>query len=347
VNRADPRKARSRLPEHWDVFHSERLEAERSLTSEAVRDALGRGELGEDDLVRPAGTLRWARIGDAPEFADLASAIPPGPLPPILASAPFEPPSAAPPPPPPFEPPSFDALLDAIEGHPPAPSRASPYPVPTHFEVVPDSDYELPAPLPTPRRPSPPVASPVLPDDEADRPDLAELDEPGHDDLEFADLGPEDDDDEAEEFTLSRNAAERVEELDLAAMVDVAFQLVLFFLVTASTVVFKTLEVPRPNEDRPPDAATQARAKSVDEMKDDYIIVKVDAAGAITIDGQAAPADRLALTDRLRAARAETGRKALLLSADFATRHRSAVLVFDVAGEIDLQIAIARPVGSN
>ncbi len=344
------------MPDHWDVFHSERLEAERSLTLEAVRAALRGGDLGEDDLVRPAGTLRWTRIGDAPEFVDLAPAPPPPPppIPPGLASVPFEPPSAVPSPPP-FEPPSFDALLEAIEGRPPAPPAASPYQALDDFEVEAElgSDFELPAPLPPlpPARPSPRPAAPVLPDEETHQPEFAELDEPGFDDLDGD--GPdeaideEDDDEEAEEFTLSRNAPTRVEELDLAAMVDVAFQLVLFFLVTASTVVFKTLEVPKPNEDRPPEAATQARAKSVDEMKDDYIIVKVDAAGAITIDGQAAPADRPALTDRLRVAREQTGRKALLLSADFATRHRNAVLIFDVAGEIDLQIAIARPVGAN
>ncbi len=336
---------------HWDVFHSDRLETERALSLEAVRQALARGDLGEDDLVRPAGTMRWSRIGESPEFASLASKPPPArpstpPPPPPPPVAYFEPASGHPGS---FEPPSFDALIDEIEGTPPAPAparRVDQFEVPTEFEVVPDSDAQLP-PAPPPRgdrgggRPGPGPA-PVLPDDQTHRPDLAELDEPGHDDLDLPDDG-DDDDEEAEEFTLSRNASETVEELDLAAMVDVAFQLVLFFLVTASTVVFKTLEIPKPNEDRPPEAATQARAKTVEEMKDDYIIVKVDAAGTITIDGQAAPADRLALMDRLRAARSTTGRKAMLLNADFATRHRSAVLVFDVAGEIDLQIAIARP----
>ena len=35
-------------------------------------------------------------------------------------------------------------------------------------------------------------------------------------------------------------------------MVDVAFQLVLFFLVTATTVLYKSLEVPKPNPESPP-----------------------------------------------------------------------------------------------
>ncbi len=40
-------------------------------------------------------------------------------------------------------------------------------------------------------------------------------------------------------------------------MVDVAFQLVLFFLVTATTVLYKSLEVPKPNPDSPAAAAAQ------------------------------------------------------------------------------------------
>src|SRR5258708_11455874 len=53
----------------WDVFHSGRLEAERSLTTEDVRDALARGDLVEDDLIRPSGSTRWTRLGDLDEFA--------------------------------------------------------------------------------------------------------------------------------------------------------------------------------------------------------------------------------------------------------------------------------------
>ena len=201
---------------------------------------------------------------------------------------------------------------------------------PVHVE-----DLARPAPAPEPA---------VLPDDEAGGADLPELADPIATDFDVADPV---EDDPASDFTLSRNSTETVEELDLAAMVDVAFQLVLFFLVTASTVVFKTLEVPRPNEDKPPEAAAQSRAKSIDELEKDYILVEVDAEGLVKIDHLPVPADRAALVEKLRVARESTGRKAMLLSADFATRHKHAVLAFDVAAEIDLQIAIAQPTGKN
>ena len=319
----------------WDIFHSERLEAERSLTTEAVRQALARGDLVEDDLVRPAGETRWSRLGDAPEFADFASPLPP------TREAPPEPE------PPPFEPPTIDpdeddaAESDLTRFEPDPDSLASlerqalaaaeaaptsPFEPYTEFEVVADSDPEIPAAAAGPE---------ILPDDETDRPDLPELDADEFD--------PQDEDDEAAEFTLSRNAADRVEELDLAAMVDVAFQLVLFFLVTAQVILYKTLEVPRPDEDKPPEAAAQGRSKSVEELEKDYILVEVDAAGAIKIDRQPVPADRATLVEKLRASRESTARKAMLLSADFATQHRNAVMVFDVANEIDLRIAIAQP----
>jgi biopolymer transport protein ExbD len=334
---------------HWDVFHSERLEAERNLTSQAVRDAISRGDLVEDDLVRPAGETRWSRLGDSPEFGPLASLVLPTREP-------------SPSGPTPFQPPSIDEELDdsaesdltrfepdpnsmhSIERE--ALARAEREPSPefdpptyTEFEVVYDDDDD---------------PEPVLPDEETRRPDLPELDLGGvgaanifKDEAVEDEFDPLEEDDEAAEFTLSRNSAEKVEELDLAAMVDVAFQLVLFFLVTAQVVLFKTLEVPRPNEDKPPEAAAQGRSKSVDELEKDYILVEVDAAGSIKVDRQPVSANRAELVETLRSSREKTARKAMLLSADFATRHENAVLVFDVANEIDLRIAIAQPSGTK
>jgi biopolymer transport protein ExbD len=333
---------------HWDVFHSERLEAERNLTTQAVRDALVRGNLVQDDLIRPAGETRWSRLGDSPEFGGMASLVLPT----------DENLSAEPPP---FHPPSIEENLDdsaesdltrfdvdqnslgSIERE--ALSRAEREPSP-EFDPPPYSDFEVVYDDDDP--------APVLPDEETERPALAEMElgnvaaadvfEEGAIEDEF---DPQDEDDEAAEFTLSRNSAERVEELDLAAMVDVAFQLVLFFLVTAQVVLFKTLEVPRPNEDKPPEAAAQGRSKSVDELEKDYILVEVDAAGAIKVDRQPVAANRSALVETLRTSREKTARKAMLLSADFATRHENAVLVFDVANEIELRIAIAQPTGKK
>ena len=92
---------------------------------------------------------------------------------------------------------------------------------------------------------------------------------------------------EEEEFSLSRSGPMTVEELDLAPMVDVAFQLVLFFMVAAQTVLYKTLEIPKPSTEQAPAAVAQGRSRTLDELKDDYILVEIDASGAMKIDRRA------------------------------------------------------------
>ena len=53
----------------WDVFHGDRLELERGLSAETIRAALARGELRDDDLIRPAGTtVAWVRLAEIPEL---------------------------------------------------------------------------------------------------------------------------------------------------------------------------------------------------------------------------------------------------------------------------------------
>ncbi len=185
--------------------------------------------------------------------------------------------------------------------------------------------------------------------------DVGRLDLDFHDDSESAsqlalpvvmddEYDPQEEDEAAAEFTLSRSGPEKVEELDLAAMVDVAFQLVLFFLVTATTVLYKSLEVPKPNpEQNAPEKAAQGKSKNLDDLKDDFILVEIDSAGAMKIDREAVAANMNAIVERLRSAREKTGRKAMLLSADYNTQHKNAVLAYDAANEIGLGIAIARP----
>jgi biopolymer transport protein ExbD len=149
--------------------------------------------------------------------------------------------------------------------------------------------------------------------------------------------------DEEEDFTLSRGGPMTVEELDLAPMVDVAFQLVLFFMVTATTVLYKTLEIPKPTTDQAPSAVAQGHSRSTDDLQKDYVLVEIDAEGVVKIDREPVPGSVDAMAERLRTAREKTGRKIMLLSAEYATPHRNAVLAYDAAIEIGMGIAIARP----
>jgi len=148
--------------------------------------------------------------------------------------------------------------------------------------------------------------------------------------------------DEAD-LSLSRGGPETVEELDLAPMVDVAFQLVLFFMVTATTVLYKTLEIPKPSAEQAP--ATVAQGRSLADLQDDNVLVEIDAAGAMKIDREPVPANMDSLVERLRSTREKTNRKSMVLSADYATKHKDTVIVIDAAHEIGMNIVIARPAG--
>lgn len=341
----------------WDIFHTDRLEIERGLELSEVRAALHRGKLREDDLIRPAGSSEtWRRIADRTDLipADqqqktLVAEIdeddePADPLtdpnpPPAKRSAdqpgkalrtPGMAPAGTPPPQPqprtpasapPAQPQSGEKRSAERPRAQPAPAARKPAPKPATPDAIEEGRLDVNLR---------PLANKVV---------LA-MEE---DDDEY---DPEAEDEEAAGFTLARSAAETVEELDLAAMVDVAFQMVLFFMVTAATVIYKTLEVPKPNPESTPDAAVQGASRSMDDLQKDFILVDIDPAGAIQVDHEAAPNTMQALAAILRRLRQDTGRTSMLMKADASTPHRYTVVAIDAANEIGLKIAIANPTNS-
>lgn len=305
----------------WDIFHADRLELVRGLSTEQVADGLASGAIRSDDLARPSGTnTPWARIADLPEL--------------------LQPPKPAEPKPPA---PAFDESK-TVETPAPPPLRDWP---------IDDEDEDEEDEAEPPEATEPIVPSWDLTDDDLDREERARervssrvglpvvVSRDHGDRPEFDDEG--DEEDAEAPFSLTRAGPARVEELDLAAMVDVAFQLVLFFLVTATTILYKTLEIPKPSTEPPPEAVAQGRQRTLDELQEDYILVEIDAEGSVRIDREPVAAEMAALVERLRVARETTGRTTMLLSAEFTTPHRNAVLAYDAANDIGLAIAIAKP----
>ena len=172
--------------------------------------------------------------------------------------------------------------------------------------------------------------------DQPSRLALPVIDSRGWDDIQDA----PDEEDEGD-LSLTRSGPATVEELDLAPMVDVAFQLVLFFMVTATTVLYKTLEIPKPSQEQAPTSVAQGR--SLEDLQDDNVLVEVDSAGGVKIDREPVGNTMEAIVEQLRTAREKTGRKTMLLSADYGTKHRHCVLVIDAAHEIGMNIVIAKP----
>ena len=348
----------------WDVFHGDRLEVERGLDDAAVRSALDRGDLTEDDLIRPGGSgAPWERLGDRLDHLDaLVPPVETKPTPLDVDSVPTNPNAAR------LD--QFDLEAEGLEILD-EPDFEHVDPEISTAALLSLSD-ETPAILDKPDvpAPSPPSAiasrvgvgvgvgtilPPVSDASSVPSPGPSIFDEHEYDaafadaEIDEEEYDPLEEDEAVAEFTLARGAAETVEELDLAAMVDVAFQLVLFFLVTATTILYKSLEVPKPNNDAPPEAAAQGRSKSIDDLKADFILVEIDPSGTLKIDRQPVPGGLTmqSLAEKLRTLRTDTGRQAMLLSADFATPHKNAVLAYDAANEIGMRIAIAKPANPN
>jgi biopolymer transport protein ExbD len=368
---------------NWDVFHSTRLEVERGLDDAAVRAALAQGDLTEDDLIRPAGSgSPWERLGDR---LDVLIVEPPASTPPQGSTTDVVPPPPRPVEPPARPDATEwsteildragwkehetveddDVDIEALKSGPDFEQVDPETSTPALLAFVDDEDDEdddeeglkiLDDEEPAPAADAyskPASAGPILPPLES----AVAIPVPGPAPLPFDEeeleaefdgedeYDPLEEDEAVAEFTLARGSAERVEELDLAAMVDVAFQLVLFFLVTATTVFYKSLEVPKPSAEAPPEAAQQGNANTIEEKMKDFILVEIDPTGVLKIDRQ--PVDgaltRESLASRLRKLREDTGRRSMLLSADYVTPHRLTVLAYDAANEIGMGISIAKP----
>ena len=169
---------------NWDVFHGDRGEVRRDLTVADIQKGFLTGEIGRDDLVRPAGSsVRWTRLEDMPEL--------------ISALAEF-----APPPTP--EPKPFVNEIGTAGDPPPAGYGAA---IGDPFSLDIDHPHT--------------IGEELHQEDLIDILDRDDLDE------EEEEFDPQAEDEAATEFTFTRSGPDRIEELDLAAMVDVAFQMVL------------------------------------------------------------------------------------------------------------------------
>jgi len=120
-------------------------------------------------------------------------------------------------------------------------------------------------------------------------------------------------------------------EVDMTPMIDCVFLLLIFFLVTASFQLQKSLEVPPP-EQKDPNAAT----KTIEEIEDDAdtVIVRIDRDNTIWVNDSEAPSEQdllLKLRDARENAQTPDGRPASILQvlADGDARHDVVVLVLD------------------
>ncbi len=143
----------------------------------------------------------------------------------------------------------------------------------------------------------------------------------------------EDDDDEDAGFVVSRRAADD-EEMDLTPMVDVTFLLLIFFMITASFSIQKTIQIPPPDKDEK--GVTQS-VEDPEEILEASIQVDITAENIIIVEGEEL-SDPDDLEDRLRELQSGSeGKNELVLSADDLSFHEMTVRVFDIANKVKMQ----------
>lgn len=146
----------------------------------------------------------------------------------------------------------------------------------------------------------------------------------------------EDDEDEDDDDDFSfRSAESEFEEMDLTPMVDVTFLLLIFFMITASFSLQKSIQVPPPNPDE--DGVSQS-LQTLDDFREESIIVEIDNNNGIYVDDtKLSNPDEIvqAILDR----RNQDGKakSELVLSAHKAARHETVVAVVDAANEVGMQ----------
>lgn len=303
----------------WDLYRCQSQTVERGLTTEALRASLASGDVRPDDLVRPAGRKApWTRLRDVPALA----------WPDDRVKARLEP-SVRPTLPP-----------AGLLAHEVPAVQAGPEPV--NAQIDDDEIEELEE---VGAESEALMAEPVedVEDDDELQQAIASRGESlvGSASMGFAgtdDFNPEGEHDDEGGFSLASGAGEE-EELDLTAMVDIAMQLIMFFLVTATTIMFKSIEIPNPDPEKQDNA--QQAPKNLDELENQNILVEIDPKGQITVDHE--PITPSELIPKLRAARDATGRTGMILMADLATPHKNAVLAYEAANEVGLAIKIGRP----
>jgi biopolymer transport protein ExbD len=119
-------------------------------------------------------------------------------------------------------------------------------------------------------------------------------------------------------------------EMDMTPMIDVTFQLLIFFMIAATYLVQKTLDMPKPEPN--PEGTS---AVTMSELEKNNILVKVSRGGEITVQKKATPLD--GLIGALREAKETATNAEMVLDVDDDVEHELVVKVLDAAGGAQIE----------
>ena len=148
------------------------------------------------------------------------------------------------------------------------------------------------------------------------------------------DLDPEHEEEAPINFTKPRHEEELV---DMTAMVDIVFFLLIFFLVTSVQSIQASIEMPAPDPDQ---GAPQGKVTvEALEQDDNYVIARIDKDNTVWVNDSEAPT-RAEVISKLREAKDEHGSKsgfALIVMASGDCRHETVVMVLDAGAAAGIQ----------
>jgi len=137
---------------------------------------------------------------------------------------------------------------------------------------------------------------------------------------------------EEEGFQLERPPRE-FEDMDMTPMVDVTFLLLIFFMITASFSLNKTLQFPPPEPD---EKGAQQTVQRLEDFEADSIIVEIDENNKIYVDDEPV-ADPANLAEILMDKERSEQKFEILINADARSLHETVVKVVDAANDAGIQ----------
>lgn len=149
----------------------------------------------------------------------------------------------------------------------------------------------------------------------------------------------EDEDEEDEDWNPSRKRHQENDAIDMTAMVDVTFLLLIFFMVTASFAAQKVLETSPPQEQEQAEEAGAgggAPGPTIEDLEESSVIVEVDGQDRITVDGKAV-AGIHELREVLNQKLVGEQKTEVLIQAQYEAKHGTVVSITDTAMDVGMQ----------